>query len=563
MGEGVMEFESFFKDKYPAGIPAEIDPDQYSSVVDVFETSCKKFSDRPAFSSVGVTLTYGELDQLTKNFAAYLQNKTNLKPGDRIAIQLPNLTQYPIVVFGAMRAGLVIVNTNPLYTKRELEHQFNDSGAKALIVLANMASIAQEVIPHTGIEHVLVTEIADMHPLLKRTVMNAAVKYVKKMVPPFNIPGSVPFTKALSAGAKYTFKPVDVNSDDIAVLQYTGGTTGVAKGAMLTHRNLVCNMLQLQPLLAAKLGEGQETIIAPLPLYHIYSFTLNCGIMVITGNHSVLIPNPRDIPGFVKELKKWKFSCFMGLNTLFVALCNNEEFQKLDFSALKVTASGGMALTKDAAKMWKTVTGCEVAEGYGMTETSPVVTINPLTSIQIGSIGLPVPSTLVKTIDDDGNDLPIGEVGELCAKGPQVMKGYWQRPDETAKTITEDGWIKTGDIGLVQDDGYIKIVDRKKDMILVSGFNVYPNEVEDVLVGHPDIIECAAVGIPDLKAGEAVKVFAVTSNPNIDEKELKAFCRERLTAYKVPKIFEFRDDLPKTNVGKILRRELRDEETNK
>lgn len=563
MGDGVMDVENFFKDKYPAGVPAEIDPNQYSSVVDVFDTSCKKFSDRPAFSSVGVTLTYGELDKLTEDFAAYLQNKTNLKPGDRIAVQLPNLTQYPIVVFGAMRAGLVIVNTNPLYTKRELEHQFNDSGAKALVVLANMAAVAQEVIPHTGIEHVIVTELADMHSPLKRAVMNAAVKYVKKMVPPFNIPDSIPFTKALSQGAKYTFKSVEVNGEDIAVLQYTGGTTGVAKGAMLTHRNLVCNMLQLKPLLKAKLGDGQETIIAPLPLYHIYSFTLNCGIMVITGNHSVLIPNPRDIPGFVNELKKWKFSCFMGLNTLFVALCNNEEFQDLDFSSLKVTASGGMALTKDAAKMWKTVTGCEIAEGYGMTETSPVVTFTPLTNIQIGSIGIPVPSTLVKTIDDEGNDLPIGGVGELCAKGPQVMKGYWQRPDETAKTITVDGWIKTGDIGLIQEDGYIKIVDRKKDMILVSGFNVYPNEVEDVLVGHPDIIECAAVGIPDLKAGEAVKIFAVTSNPNIDVNELKAFCRERLTAYKIPKIFEFRDELPKTNVGKVLRRELRDKDAKK
>ncbi|WP_250658396.1 AMP-binding protein [Alkalimarinus coralli] len=558
-----MELENFFKDKYPPGVPAEIDPNQYSSVVDVFEKSCKKFSDKPAFSAIGVTLTYGELDQLTKDFAAYLQNKTTLKPGDRIAIQLPNLTQYPIVVFGAMRAGLVVVNTNPLYTKRELEHQFNDSGAKALVVLANMASLAQEVIPHTSIEHVIVTEIADMHSPIKRTVMNAAVKYIKKMVPAFNIPGAVSFNKALSAGAKYTFKPVDVSREDIAVLQYTGGTTGVAKGAMLTHHNLVCNMLQLKPLLTAKLGEGQETVIAPLPLYHIYSFTLNCGIMVITGNHSVLIPNPRDIPGFVKELKNWKFSCFMGLNTLFVALCNNEEFQDLDFSSLKVTASGGMALTKDAAKMWKTVTGCDVAEGYGMTETSPVVTINPLNNIQIGSIGMPVPSTLVKTVDEEGNDLPIGEVGELCAKGPQVMKGYWQRPDETAKTITEDGWIKTGDIGLVQDDGYIKIVDRKKDMILVSGFNVYPNEIEDVLVGHPDIIECAAVGIPDLKAGEAVKIYAVTSNPNLKDSELKEFCRERLTAYKVPKVFEFRDELPKTNVGKILRRELRDEEANK
>lgn len=558
-----MEFENFFKDKYPPGVPAEIDPNQYSSVVDVFEQSCKKFSDKPAFSAIGVTITYGELDKLTKDFASFLQNKTGLKPGDRIAIQLPNLTQYPIVVFGAMRAGLVVVNTNPLYTKRELEHQFNDSGAKALVVLANMAGLAQEVIPHTSIEHVIVTEIADMHSPIKRTVMNAAVKYIKKMVPPYNIPGAISFNKALSTGSKYTFKPVEVKREDIAVLQYTGGTTGVAKGAMLTHHNLVCNMLQLKPLLTAKLGEGQETIIAPLPLYHIYSFTLNCGIMVITGNHSVLIPNPRDIPGFVKELKNWKFSCFMGLNTLFVALCNNEEFQDLDFSSLKVTASGGMALTKDAAKMWKTVTGCEVAEGYGMTETSPVVTINPLNNIQIGSIGMPVPSTLVKTVDEDGKDLPIGEIGELCAKGPQVMKGYWQRPDETAKTITPDGWIMTGDIGLVQDDGYIKIVDRKKDMILVSGFNVYPNEVEDVLVSHPDIIECAAVGIPDLKAGEAVKVFAVTSNPNLKESELKEFCRERLTAYKVPKVFEFRDELPKTNVGKVLRRELRDEEVNK
>lgn len=558
-----MELESFFKDKYPPGVPSEIDPNQYSSVVDVFEQSCKKFSDKPAFSAIGVTFTYGELDKLTQDFAAYLQNKTSLKPGDRIAIQLPNLTQYPIAVFGAMRAGLVVVNTNPLYTKRELEHQFNDSGAKALVVLANMAGLAQEVIPHTSIEHVIVTQIADMHSPIKRTIMNAAVKYIKKMVPPFNIPGAVSFNSALSAGAKSTFKPVDIKREDIAVLQYTGGTTGVAKGAMLTHHNLVSNMLQLKPLLEAKLKEGQETVIAPLPLYHIYSFTLNCGIMVITGNHSILIPNPRDIPGFVKELKNWKFTCFLGLNTLFVALCNNKEFQALDFSQLKVTASGGMALTQDAAKMWQKVTGCDIAEGYGMTETSPVVTINPLNNIQIGSIGMPIPSTLVKAIDEDGNDLPMGEVGELCAKGPQVMKGYWQRPDETAKTITSDGWIMTGDIGLVQDDGYVKIVDRKKDMILVSGFNVYPNEIEDVLASHPDVIECAAVGVPDLKAGEAVKVFAVTSNPSLKESELKEFARERLTAYKVPKYIEFRTDLPKTNVGKVLRRELRDEEVNK
>jgi long-chain acyl-CoA synthetase len=557
-----MDHTNFFKDKYPPGVPAEIDPNEFKTVIEVFEKSCQRFANKPAFSAVGVTLTYRQLDQLSRDFASYLQNKTDLKPGDRIAVQMPNLTQYPVVVFGAMRAGLIVVNTNPLYTAREMEHQFNDSGAKALVVLANMAKGVQEVLPHTGIETVIITEIADMHGPLKRSIMNAAVKHIKKMVPPYHIPGSIRLTKALSQGGRFTFKPVQVVPDDIAVLQYTGGTTGVAKGAMLTHRNLVSNMLQLKPMLTAKLKDGEETVIAPLPLYHIYSFTLNCGIMVITGNHSVLIPNPRDIPGFVAELKKWKFSVFMGLNTLFVALCNREDFQDLDFSHLKVTASGGMALTTDAAAMWKKVTGCDIAEGYGMTETSPVVSINPLTNIQIGSIGMPLPSTMVKTIDDDGNDLELGEAGELCVKGPQVMKGYWQRPDETAKTITEDGWIKTGDVAIIQDDGFMRIVDRKKDMILVSGFNVYPNEIEDVVSSHPDVVECAAVGIPDVKSGEAVKVFAVISNPNLKASALKDYCKERLTGYKVPKEFEFRDELPKTNVGKILRRELRDEHVN-
>ncbi len=554
-----MDYKNFFKDKYPPGVPAEIDPNEFKTVVEVFEKSCQRFANKPAFSAIGVTLTYRQLDLLSQDFAAYLQNKTSLKPGDRIVVQMPNLTQYPVVVFGAMRAGLIVVNTNPLYTHREMEHQFNDSGAKAIVVLANMAKGVQEVLPHTGIDTVIVTEIADMHGPLKRSIMNAAVKHVKKLVPEYNIPGALKLTKVLSQGARFTFKPVDINSDDIAVLQYTGGTTGVAKGAMLTHRNLVANMLQLKPLLAAKLKDGEETVIAPLPLYHIYSFTMNCGIMVITGNHSVLIPNPRDMPGFVKEMKNWNFSVFMGLNTLFVALCNREDFQELDFSHLKITASGGMALTTDAAAMWKKVTGCDIAEGYGMTETSPVVSINPLTNIQIGTIGLPVPSTQVKTIDDDGNDLPFGEAGELCVKGPQVMKGYWQRPDETAKTITEDGWIMTGDVAIIQDDGFMKVVDRKKDMILVSGFNVYPNEIEDVVSSHPDVVECAAVGIPDAKSGEAVKVYAILSNPSLKESVLKDFCRERLTGYKVPKTFEFRDELPKTNVGKILRRELRDE----
>ncbi len=555
--------ENFFKDKYPPGMPSEVDVKQYSSIVDMLEKSCKKFANHPAFSAIGVTITYAELDKLSRDFASFLQNETNLKPGDRIAIQMPNLVQYPVVVFGAMRAGLVVVNTNPLYTTREMEHQFNDSGAKALVVLANMAHLAQEVLPNTGIETVIVTEIADMHKPVKRAIMNAAVKYIKKMVPAYSLPKAIPFTKAMQLGAKRNFTPVKIGLEDLAVLQYTGGTTGVAKGAMLSQQNLVANLLQVKPVLTATLEEGKEVCIAPLPLYHIYSFTVNCGVMVESGCHSILIPNPRDIDGFIKELQKWKFSAFLGLNTLFVALCNRKDFQELDFSHLKMTVSGGMALTSEAARMWKKVTGCDISEGYGMTETSPVVSVNPLGAIQVGTIGLPVPSTLVKVIDDEGNDLPVGEIGELCVKGPQVMQGYWQRPDETAKTMTPDGWIKTGDIALIQEDGYIKIVDRKKDMILVSGFNVYPNEVEDVVTSHPDVLECAAIGVPDDKSGEVVKIFVIRRNPDLKESDLRDFCKQRLTGYKMPKFIEFRDELPKTNVGKILRRELRDEELKK
>ena len=554
-----MDFEQFYQDKYPAGIPREVDLKKYKNMVDVFEQAVKKYGDRPAFSAVGATLTYKDLDTQSRNFAAWLQNKTDLKPGDRIAVQMPNVSQYPVVVFGAMRAGMIVVNTNPLYTTREMEHQFNDSGAKALVVLANMAENAEKVLPHTGIEHVIITEVADMHSPLKRTLMNAAVKYLKKMVPPFNIPGAHKLPAVLSAGAREKFTPVDIKLDDLAALQYTGGTTGVAKGAMLTHANLMANLTQVRPMLEDQIEEGKEVVIAPLPLYHIYSFTLNCGIMMEAGAHNILIPNPRDIPGFVKELQKQKFSAFIGLNTLFVALCNNEEFQDLDFSGLKLTASGGMALTSDTAKMWERVTGCEISEGYGMTETSPVVTFNPRSAIQIGTIGLPIPSTVIKTIDDDGNETPVGEPGELCVKGPQVMRGYWQRPDDTQKSFTEDGFLKTGDIALIQEDGYIRIVDRKKDMIIVSGFNVFPNEIEDVVTSHPKVVECAAVGIPDAKSGEAVKVYVVPTKEGVTANEIKEFCRERLTAYKVPKHFEFRDELPKSNVGKILRRELRDE----
>ncbi|WP_417514952.1 AMP-binding protein [Marinobacter sp.] len=558
-----MDFEKFYQDKYPASVPREVDLKKYSSMVDVFDQAVKKYADRPAFSAVGATLTYRDLDTQTRNFAAWLQNKTDLKPGDRIAVQMPNLTQYPVVVFGAMRAGLIVVNTNPLYTTREMEHQFNDSGAKALVVLANMAENAEKVLPHTSIEHVIVTEIADMHSPIKRTLMNAVVKHVKKMVPPFNIPQAHKLPAVLSAGAREKFTPVECKQDDIAVLQYTGGTTGVAKGAMLTHGNLVANLLQVRPMMEDTIVEGQEIVIAPLPLYHIYSFTLNCGIMLEAGGHNVLIPNPRDIPGFVKEIKNHKFTAFLGLNTLFVALCNNEEFQDLDFSNLKLTSSGGMALTTDTAKMWERVTGCAISEGYGMTETSPVVTFNPRSAIQLGTIGLPVPSTQVKTIDDEGKETALGAPGELCVKGPQVMRGYWQRPEDTQKSFTEDGYIQTGDVAVIQEDGYIRIVDRKKDMIIVSGFNVYPNEIEDVVSSHPKVVECAAVGVPDAKSGEAVKVYLVATAEGVTENELKEFCRERLTAYKVPRFFEFRDDLPKTNVGKILRRELRDEPGNK
>ena len=554
-----MDFEQFYQDKYPAGIPREVDLKKYKNMVDVFEQAVKKYADKPAFSAVGVTLSYKDLDTQSRNFAAWLQNKTDLKPGDRIAVQMPNITQYPVVVFGAMRAGLIVVNTNPLYTTREMEHQFNDSGAKALVVLANMADNAEKVLPHTSIEHVIVTEVADMHSTLKRTLMNAVVKHVKKMVPAFNIPGAHKLPAVLSAGAREKFTPVDIKLDDLAVLQYTGGTTGVAKGAMLTHANLVANLTQVRPMLEDQVEEGKEVVIAPLPLYHIYSFTLNCGIMMEAGAHNILIPNPRDIPGFVKELQKQKFSAFIGLNTLFVALCNNEDFQDLDFSGLKLTASGGMALTSDTAKMWERVTGCEISEGYGMTETSPVVTFNPRSAIQIGTIGLPIPSTIIKTIDDEGKETPIGEPGELCVKGPQVMRGYWQRPEDTQKSFTDDGYLQTGDIALIQEDGYIRIVDRKKDMIIVSGFNVFPNEIEDVVTSHPKVVECAAVGIDDPKSGEAVKVYVVATKEGVSANELKEFCRERLTAYKVPKHFEFRDELPKSNVGKILRRELRDE----
>ncbi|MCV4275111.1 long-chain-fatty-acid--CoA ligase FadD1 [Pseudomonas capsici] len=556
--------ENFWKDKYPSGIATDIDPDEYPNVQAVLKQSCQRFANKPAFSNLGKTITYGELYELSGAFAAWLQQHTDLQPGDRIAVQLPNLLQYPIVVFGAMRAGLIVVNTNPLYTVREMEHQFNDSGAKALVCLANMAHLAEKVVPKTQVRHVVVTEVADLLPPLKRLLINSVIKYVKKMVPAYNLPKAIKFNDILSKGRGQPVKEASPAGNDIAVLQYTGGTTGVAKGAMLTHRNLIANMLQCKALMGANLHEGCEILITPLPLYHIYAFTFHCMSMMLNGNHNILITNPRDLPAMVKELSKWKFSGFVGLNTLFVALCNNQEFRNLDFSSLKVTLSGGMALQLAVAERWKEVTNCSICEGYGMTETSPVATVNPISNIQMGTIGIPVPSTLCKVIDDAGNELPLGEVGELCVKGPQVMKGYWQRQEATDEILDAEGWLKTGDIAIIQPDGYMRIVDRKKDMILISGFNVYPNELEDVLAGLPGVLQCAAIGIPDEKSGESIKVFVVAKpGVTLTKEQVMEHMRANLTGYKVPRSVEFRDVLPTTNVGKILRRELRDEELKK
>ncbi|BAP43797.1 long-chain-fatty-acid--CoA ligase FadD1 [Pseudomonas sp. 21LCFQ02] len=556
--------ETFWKDKYPAGVAAEINPDEYPNVQSVLKQSCQRFADKPAFSNLGKTLTYGDLYELSGAFAAWIQQHTDLKPGDRIAVQLPNVLQYPVAVFGAMRAGLIVVNTNPLYTAREMEHQFNDSGAKALLCLANMAHLAEKVLPKTQVRHVIITEVADLLPPLKRLLINSVIKYVKKMVPAYNLPQAVRFNDVLAKGRGRSVNEASPASDDVAVLQYTGGTTGVAKGAMLTHRNLIANMLQCRELMGSNLNEGCEVLITPLPLYHIYAFTFHCMAMMRCGNHNVLITNPRDLPAMVKELSKWKFSGFVGLNTLFVALCNNQDFRNLDFSALKVTLSGGMALQQAVAERWKEVTHCPICEGYGMTETSPVATVNPIQNIQMGTIGIPVPSTLCKVIDDAGNELPFGEVGELCVKGPQVMKGYWQRQEATEEILDAEGWLKTGDIAVIQPDGYLRIVDRKKDMILISGFNVYPNELEDVLATLPGVLQCAAIGIPDEKSGESIKVFVVVKpGMTLTKDQVMEHMRANLTGYKVPRAVEFRDALPTTNVGKILRRELRDEELKK
>ncbi|WP_322980639.1 long-chain-fatty-acid--CoA ligase FadD2 [Pseudomonas sp. C11] len=556
----------FWNDKRAPGVPSDIDLASYKSVIEVFERSCKRFADRPAFSNLGVTLTYAELDRLSAAFAAYLQKHTDLKPGERIAVQMPNVLQYPIAVFGAMRAGLIVVNTNPLYTAREMKHQFKDAGVRALVYLNMFGKLVQEVLPDTEIDYLIEAKMGDLLPSLKGWLVNTVVKKVKKMVPDYHLPQAIAFKQVLKQGQGQALTPVKASQEDVAVLQYTGGTTGVAKGAMLTHGNLIANMLQADACLS-QLGDdgtplmkqGQEIMIAPLPLYHIYAFTVCCMCMMVNGNHNVLITNPRDIPGFVKELGKWKFSALLGLNTLFVALMDHPEFKNLDFSNFKVTNSGGTALVKATAERWQAMTGCSVVEGYGLTETSPIASANAYGRLaRLGTVGIPVPGTNFKVIDDDGNELALGERGELCIKGPQVMKGYWQRPEATDEVLDAEGWFKTGDIAVIDPDGYVRIVDRKKDMIIVSGFNVYPNEIEDVVMAHPKVANCAAIGVPDEKSGEVVKLFVVPRDGGVTVEELKAYCKENFTGYKVPKQIVFKDSLPMTPVGKILRRELRD-----
>ena len=556
----------FWSDKRPAGVANDIDMSEYRSIIEVFERSCKNHADRPAFSNMGATLSYADVDRHSAAFAAYLQQHTNLQPGDRIAVQMPNILQYPIAVFGAMRAGLIVVNTNPMYTVREMRHQFKDSGAKALVYLNVFGHMVQEALPETGIEYLFEARMGDMLPGLKGKLVNFAVKHVKKMVPSYNLPQAVAFKDALKKCKGHALKPVEANHDSIAVLQYTGGTTGVAKGAMLTHGNLIANMLQVRANMAQKdengepyHQEGREILIAPLPLYHIYAFTVNCMCMMVGGNHNVLITNPRDISGFVKELQKWKFTGLLGLNTLFVALMEHPDFNKIDFSHLKMTNSGGTALVKSIADRWQGITGCNVAEGYGLTETSPVACANLRGEYgRLGTVGMPVPGTTLKVINDEGEELPLGERGELCIKGPQVMKGYWQREEATAEVLDAEGWFKTGDIAVIDEDGFVSIVDRKKDMVIVSGFNVYPNEIEDVVMTHPKVSACAVIGVPDERSGEAVKLFVVARDASLTVDELKAFCRENFTGYKVPKHIVLKDSLPMSPVGKILRRELRD-----
>jgi long-chain acyl-CoA synthetase len=543
---------------YPPDVSKTIQPDKYSSLLQVFEESVKKYSSLTAFKNMGSELTFGELDELSLSFASYLQNTAKMKKGDRIAIQMPNLIQYPIVLFGALRAGLIIVNTNPLYTAREMKHQFIDSGAKAIVILANFAHNLSEIIAETEIKHVVVTELGDMLGFPKSLVINLAVKYIKKMVPNYSLPNAISFFEALDLGEDQNLETVSFNHDDIAFLQYTGGTTGVSKGAMLTHRNIISNMMQISEWMKPKLFEGEEIVITALPLYHIFSLTVNCLSFMSIGASNLLVTNPKDIPAFIKLLKNEKYTVFTGVNTLFNALMNHPDFTNIDFKQLKLSVAGAMTLQKAVAERWKRMTQSIIVEGYGLTEASPVVACNPIDGTdRVGTIGLPLPSTEIKFVDDNDQESKPGEPGELCVRGPQVMKGYWKHENETKNVMLAGGWLKTGDVADFDKNGFLKIVDRKKDMILVSGFNVYPNEVEDVVATHSKVLEVAAVGVPDDKSGEAVKIFVVKKG-EVTAEDLIEHCRKSLVGYKVPKLVEFRTELPKTNVGKILRRALRD-----
>lgn len=543
---------------YPDGVSADIDINKYASVVEIFEQSVKQFADQPSFSNFGTTLTYSEFDDATRAVAAYLQKTLGLEKGDRVAIMMPNLLQNPVSIFGALRAGLTVVNTNPLYTARELRHQLKDSGAKAIIVIENFANTVQEVIADTNIEHIIVTKMGDMLDFPKSLVINLVVKYLKKMVPSFSLPNSISFKTVLSEGSKQDLLHTPQTHDDIAFLQYTGGTTGIAKGAMLSHKNMVANMLQASEWIKNDVVLGKEIIITALPLYHIFSLTANCMVFMEAGAHNILITNPRDFKGFVKELNNTPFTALTGVNTLFNALINTQDFHEIDFAQLKITLGGGMSVQPAVAAQWKQITGCTLVEAFGLTETSPAVCINPLNLKEYnGSIGLPISSTYCKLIDDEGKTVTNDEAGELCVKGPQVMQGYWNRPEETANVLFGDGWLKTGDIAKMDGNGFFYIVDRIKDMILVSGFNVYPNEIENVIVEHEGVLECGVIGVPDEKRGEAVKAFVVKKDESLTETELLNHCEKNLTPYKTPDKIVFIQELPKTNVGKVLRRELK------
>ncbi|HEY0705322.1 MAG TPA: AMP-binding protein [Polyangia bacterium] len=542
---------------YPKAVPATIDLGRGRSLVEVFHSACAAFKDRPCFTNMGVTLTYNDLHRLSGEFASFLRRDLGLQPGDRIGLQMPNVLQYPVALFGALRAGLIIVNTNPLYTPREMLHQYRDAGVKAIVILANFAKNLQEVMAEIGKPHLVITELGDLFPGVKRVVVNAAVKHIKKLVPAYDLPDAIPFREALARGRKHTVEDAAPSPDDTAFLQYTGGTTGVAKAAMLTHRNILANVEQSSAWMAPWLTEGGEVILTPLPLYHIFSLTINCLLFMKFGGENVLVTNPRDFPAFIKLMQSQKFTVMTAVSTLLNALMSQPGFDRIDFSNVKLTVAGAMALQRPVAERWKELTKTKVIEGYGLTEASPVLCCNPLDgSDRIGTIGLPFPSTEIRLMGEDGKEVAPGQPGELIARGPQVMKGYWNKPEETANML-RDGWLWTGDIAQMDEAGFFKIVDRKKDMILVSGFNVYPNEVEEVVAQLPGVAEVGAIGVPDEKSGEAVKVVVVKRDPNLTAETVIAHCRERLAGYKVPKQVEFRTELPKTNVGKVLRRALR------